>query len=336
MPKTKSPCEALLWVDVTQTATPLTAQAISHVSGLAQKAGLVYEGFRNRHALSSANSELRKFNQELETALTALRRAQKKLNDDLNQARQLQDGLLPKTVPTQFLRGGAFRYVPAGEVGGDYYDCFQIDEKSLGLVVADVSGHGIAAALIMTMFKVLLKTLAQAGQSPAAILKQINATFCEELDGRHFVTVFLGIFDVETRKLTYSNAGHIPQLLIRQPEAMCDLDMQEMTSQGMVLGMFPDPLLVEDSIHLPEPFRLVLFTDGISEAHGAHNAMFGMDRIRQVIRDTAHADAETAGTQLMNALAVFSGAATPNTIAGQGPEDWEDLADDATLVILDL
>ncbi|HKP98425.1 MAG TPA: SpoIIE family protein phosphatase, partial [Fibrobacteria bacterium] len=155
-----------LWLDTTPPGPELTGQTISHLSGLAQQAGLMMETWRAQRELAAANTELKQFNAKLNEAYAELSKAQKHIEEDLDRARVIQNNLLPTSFPDHLLRRIASKYIPAGIVGGDYYDCFELPSGNLGMVVADVSGHGIGAALVMSMFKVLLRTFSAQGVSP--------------------------------------------------------------------------------------------------------------------------------------------------------------------------
>ena len=323
-------CIGYLWLDASQLNTHPSVQIISHLTSLCDLAGLVLENQNIRTELTHANLEMKKTNLELNRANETLNRMQKRSHQDLLAAHKLQDALLPRTIPSHLIRHFASHYIPAGQVGGDYYDCFEIRPDLVGIVIADVSGHGTAAALVMTMFKVLLKTMAPQDSSPSAVLKRINQTFLQDLDGRHFITVFYAVFDKQRNTLTYCSAGHIPQFLLHPgPETVQCLT--EMPTHGLVLGMFPDIELGETEIEVVENSRLVLYTDGISEAHGP-NSMFGYDRLREIVLNGSKEPAEQLGFLIMQALAEFRKSGALET--KESPED--DSADDATLVILDL
>ncbi len=319
----------ILWMDTTPPGPELTGQNISHLSGLAQQAGLIMETFRAQRELAVANLELKNTNGKLNEAYAALSKAQKHIEEDLNRARIIQNSLLPSTFPNHLIQRIASKYIPAGMVGGDYYDCFEIGPNHLGLVVADVSGHGIGAALVMSMFKVLLRTFSAQDLSPCSVLNRINATFMEQqLGSAKFVTAFYAIFDKKERKFTYCNAGHVAQILRQSPGGDHKPEsLVEMASSGLVLGMFADTFLKDATVDMASEVRIFLFTDGITEAHGTAGKMFGLD-------------------PLMN-LAIYSGADHPAALIdslmksrsdflGGSEQASGELADDATLVILDL
>ncbi len=319
----------LLWLDTGSGESAITGQTISHLTGLTQQAGLMMETFRIQRELAATNSELKNSNAKLKEAYVALSKAQKHIEDDLDRARAIQNSLLPASFPTQLLRRIASKYIPAGKVGGDYYDCFDLGGCRLGMVVADVSGHGIGAALVMSMFKVLLRTFSMDSPSPCAVLNRINHTFVQQQLGRaQFVTAFYAIFDKASRRLTYCNAGHVAQLLRLDPGSQGGPDsVLEMPSQGLVLGMFGDTFLSDATLELTPEARLFLFTDGITEAHGTNGKMFGVEPMLQL----AMASGTNHPVELIDDLM-----ATRSAFLGGSMQAKGDLADDATLVIVDL
>jgi serine phosphatase RsbU (regulator of sigma subunit) len=324
-----------LWIDTTPPGPELTGQTISHVSSLAQQAGLIMETWRAQRELAAANTELKQANAKLNEAYAALSKAQKHIEKDLDRARAIQNNLLPTSFPDHLLKRIASKYIPAGMVGGDYYDCFELPSGNLGLVVADVSGHGIGAALVMSMFKVLLRTFstqeAAAGPdaSPCAVLNKINATFMtQQLGAAQFVTAFYAVFDKASRKLTYCNAGHVAQMVHQDPaQAAGPESLVELPSQGLVLGMFAATFLSDAVIELSPAARLFLFTDGITEAHGMDGKMFGVEPLKQLALRSGAEHPAALIDSLMRIRTEYLGGST------QAPGE---LADDATLVILDV
>ncbi len=324
-----------LWLDTTPPGPELTGQTISHLSSLAQQAGLMMETWRAQRELAAANSELKQINAKLNEAYAALSRAQKTIEKDLDRARAIQNNLLPTSFPDHILKRVASKYIPAGMVGGDYYDCFELPSGNLGMVVADVSGHGIGAALVMSMFKVLLRTFSATESptgpdaSPCTVLNRINATFMtQQLGAAQFVTAFYAIFDKLQRKLTYCNAGHVAQVLRQNPGSEPAADsLVEMPSQGLVLGMFANTFLSDATIDLAPEARIFLFTDGITEAHGVNGKMFGMEPLTALVLGSGPDHPAALIDSLMRSRSDFLGGST---------QAIGDLADDATLVILDV
>jgi serine phosphatase RsbU (regulator of sigma subunit) len=343
---------AILWLDTSPPASPLTAQAISHLTGLAQQAGLMMENFRVQKELAAANQELQSSHAQLNLAYAALSRAQSRIEEDLDRARAIQNSLLPTAFPTHLLRRVASKYIPAGKVGGDYYDCFEMtaagsESGSLGIVIADVSGHGIAASLVMSMFKVLLRNYSALEKSPCAVLNRINTVFMSQFGGRHFVTAYYAVFDKASRRLTWCNAGHVPQYLA-QGAAGGEARLEEMASQGLVLGIFANTFLRDATLDLADEARLLLYTDGITEAHGPAveegaarkgPPMFGPEPVKELALSALGDHPAAVIDELMRRRDAFMGADAAKAAAS--PEtfsfgDETNYGDDATLVILDL
>ena len=157
--------------------------------------------------------------------------------------------------------------------GGDYYDAFSISEGVYGLVVADVSGHGVASALIMSMVKVLLKSIVLEEKSPQKTLELINQTFLSEIKTDNFVTIFYAVLDTNNHVLHYTSAGHCPVLLFNRQTRSCDI----IKADGLFLGVFPDMMLSESKFeYIPGTVRLVLYTDGLTEAKNKKEEMYGL------------------------------------------------------------
>lgn len=339
-------CLAVLWLDAGPQTAPVTGQALSYLMSLTQHLAMRMENFRIYRELEKANQGLQRANGKLELANHRLHLAQKRIDEDLNRARTIQASLLPAVLPREKFRDLASRYIPAGKVGGDYWDCFELPGNKLGMVVADVSGHGISAALVMTMFKVLLKTFAMTCDSPAEVLKRINTTFLSEIaDGRHFVTAYYAVYDIETRRMVWTNAGHISQFALLPTEAngmatsivksehieSWDLasPLAEMGSLGLVLGVFAETMLTDRVIDLPQGSRLLLFTDGIVEAHDPKGRMFGMGRMKELALTEQGRSAED--------MAAFVMQSWKNHLGPQHKDGGSDeTTDDATLIILDV
>ena len=165
--------------------------------------------------------------------------------------------------------------VPAKEVGGDFYDFFLIDETHLGLVMADVSGKGVPAALFMMISKILVQNYAMTGRSPAQVLQAVNNQICSNNREEMFVTVWFGILDTETGKITAANAGHEYPVMMQQGgqfELVKD-------KHGLVIGAMDGIRYKEYELTLTKGSKLFLYTDGVPEATNARDELFGTDRM---------------------------------------------------------
>jgi phosphoserine phosphatase RsbU/P len=227
--------------------------------------------------LTNANEKLLKVNYELEIAQANIRM-------DLEHARTIQQKLLPQDImaSAKYYDAGS-RYFAANSVGGDYYDLFNISDDTYGVIVADVSGHGVASALIMSMFKVLLKIYSREETSPQKTLEQINDIFISEVATEHFVTVFYAVVNTAAQKIRYSSAGHCPILYMHKQTGRCVM----LKTDGLFLGVFPNMLMNEkEADYTRGEYRMVLYTDGLTEAVNAKSEMYGTERLQGIATQT--------------------------------------------------
>ena len=211
-----------------------------------------------------------------------------RITNELSMAKQIQESVLPNTFPAFPDRTDIDVYAtmePARDVGGDFYDFFLIDEDHLCMVMADVSGKGIPAALFMMVSKSILKNSAMLGISPAEILTKVNQTICSNNSMDMFVTVWLGILDLTNGRLVASNAGHEYPVLRKagQPfEFVKD-------RHGLVIGAMEESRYSEYELTLEPGDALFLYTDGLAEATNAEEELFGADRIIEALSDMGEA-----------------------------------------------
>ena len=196
---------------------------------------------------------------------------------ELGVATRIQSDMLPNTFPFLPERKEFDLYAsmtPAKEVGGDFYDFFMIDDTRLALVVADVSGKGIPAALFMMSSKILIKNCVMSGESPAQVLATVNKQICENNREEMFVTVWLGILDLSDGTLTASNAGHEYPML-KEPDG--DFEMIK-NKHSFVVGGMKKTKYKEYEVKLKPDSKLFLYTDGIPEAEDSHEQQYGYER----------------------------------------------------------
>ncbi len=208
---------------------------------------------------------------------------------ELNVATQIQVSMLPCIFPPFPDREEFDIYAsmtPAREVGGDFYDFFLVDDDHLALVIADVSGKGVPAALFMVIAKTLLKNAAQTGLSPKAVLEKINNQLCENNEAEMFVTVWLGILEISTGKLTAANAGHEYPAL-RQENGNFQLFKDR---HGFVLAGMENCRYREYELQLNTGDTLFVYTDGVAEATDASQTLYGTDRMLSALNRNADAD----------------------------------------------
>jgi hypothetical protein len=192
------------------------------------------------------------------------------INKELEIARRIQSSTLPQSVPTLTGLQIAARYVPMGAVAGDFYDFLCIDEKRVGILVADVTGHGVPAALIASMLKVAFSTQADHAHDPTRVLAGLNHSLCGKFEA-HFVTAAYLFVDLEKSLLHYSAAAHPPLLLASGTAGQ----VQEIEENGLMLGVFPEAVYTSVEIRVGPGDRCLLYTDGILEAKNAAQEQFG-------------------------------------------------------------
>lgn len=219
--------------------------------------------------------------------LTSVTAEKERIGAELDIAAKIQLSELPRQFPA-FPDNTEFDIyalmTPAKEVGGDFYDYFLVDENHLAVVIADVSGKGIPAAMFMMIAKTHIKTHAGIGKSPADTLAAANNALCENNDAEMFVTAFMGILEISTGKFTYANAGHNPPLLRRANGNFEWLKVRP----GFVLGGMPDIRYRQDELYFGKGDMFFMYTDGVTEATDKSLELYGNDRLEQALN--AHKD----------------------------------------------
>ncbi len=209
--------------------------------------------------------------------MRAVNAEKERISTELTLANRIQQSMLPNIFPafperTEFDIFAQMR--TAKEVGGDFYDYFLVDENHLCLVMADVSGKGVPAALFMMASKIILGSCAMLGKSPAEILAMTNQAICSNNTEDMFVTVWLGILDIRTGTLTAANAGHEYPMLM-QPDGKFEIVKDR---HGLFIGAMEGIKYQEYTLQLQPGAKLFLYTDGVTEATNAEEKMFGMDK----------------------------------------------------------
>ena len=222
---------------------------------------------------------LKQRNQLLEQTVEKGTIALQQQEEELKRAREIQQMLLPSTLPQPAGAQIAGAWQPAREVGGDYFDVIQLDEKRIGICVGDVAGKGITAALLMANLQASFRAFATADASPQVVCTKLNKFLCANTAPGKFVTFFYGVLDADGRTLTYENAGHSPGLLLRS-----DGTTESLRGGGAVLGALPDWAYQDYVAKLQPGDKLVLSTDGITEAENAQLEEFGEERLIEVAR----------------------------------------------------
>ena len=206
-----------------------------------------------------------------------------RLDTELSMATRIQAETLPNIFPPFPERDDFEIYAtmnPAKEVGGDFYDFFLIDNTHLGLVMADVSGKGIPAALFMMVSKILVQNYAMMGLSPKEVLESVNKQICANNPEEMFVTVWYGCLDLMSGKLTAANAGHEYPVL-KKPGESFELIKDK---HGLVVGGMDGVKYKEYELQMDPGAKIFLYTDGVPEATNAENELFGTERMVKALR----------------------------------------------------
>ncbi len=229
-----------------------------------------------------------------------------RIETELNLATQIQTSMLPCIFPAfpghEDIELHA-KYHPAKEVGGDFYDYFVIDKTHVGIVIADVSGKGVGAALFMTISKTVLKNQLQLGLSPQQALMNANTQLCENNEAGLFVTCWAGVYDTESEILTFVNAGHNPPVL------MCDGQEPKFIDQrcGFVLAGFEGYQYKEETLKLNKGDEMFFYTDGVTEATDAENHLYGNNRLLKCLASVQGDSVEEHLTKLKDDIDAFVG-----------------------------
>ncbi|MCA1905919.1 MAG: PP2C family protein-serine/threonine phosphatase, partial [Desulfarculus sp.] len=230
------------------------------------------------------NNMVRELNRYV-TELTATTKEKARIQSELDLARQIQQSVLPRIYPPfpDRMEFDLFaRTLPAREVGGDFYDFFFVDKDHLGLVVADVSGKGVPAALFMTVARTLIKNSGIHHADPVRALSEVNAEIVPDNEMCMFVTVFYGVYELSTGILRFVSAGHPAPLLRRADGSTTQLPKL----RGMALGIMDDLDLEVGEVRLEVGDSLLAFTDGLDEAVNHQDEMFGIERASQWLSRT--------------------------------------------------
>jgi DNA-binding NarL/FixJ family response regulator len=228
----------------------------------------------------------------------------RRVEEEFRLARQIQQGLLPRSMPTlPNLQFGGCSY-PANATGGDFFDCMRLGDGSVGLVIGDASGHGFGPALLAAVTHASLHTLALAGKlvDLGAMLDASNRLLCEDAGDGLFVTLLFARFDPATRTLTYSNAGHQPGLILDPAGAV----RARLDSTGLPLGLMPgETFPTAPPVALADGDLVLFVTDGLLDATSPEDAPFGMDRALEIVRNHRGRSAQEIANALCGAARAF-------------------------------
>ncbi len=221
---------------------------------------------------------------------------------ELEIAARLQHNLLPQNSPFTDRYHVSSRYIPTSYIGGDFYDFLQMRENKLGILLGDVSGHGIAAAFITSMIKTIVTNSRKHLAYPQSFFTNLN----HNLFGRiyyHFVTASYAVFDLDRPSFVYSSAGHPPSFLYDKKKD----EIVDLTAKGTILGAIDNLTFGEREIKLHSGDRLLFFTDGLLEVFDPNRDIFGIDRLREAYRESISMDGDKVFDFLINKVKAFSG-----------------------------
>jgi serine phosphatase RsbU (regulator of sigma subunit) len=229
------------------------------------------------HLYHLTRAKLEHTSLELKRTLELGRTQSRKQEEDLDQAREIQERLLPKQIPQ--IRGldiaGAWN--PAAVVSGDYFDVLKFGDTKIGVCICDVVGKGISAALLMANLQASFRAFASEPVSPGTVVSKLNDVICNNIASDKFVTFCYCIIDVTKSTLTYASAGHWPPILIRRSG-----QTHSLKDGGPPLGLFPDHSYEDIELELESGDRLVLYTDGLTEARNSSGAEFGEHNVARI------------------------------------------------------
>ena len=249
---------------------------------------------------------------QLKQQFLALQQAQREheqllaLRRELDIARSIQQSILPRVFPPFPQRTDIDVFaamLPAREVGGDFYDFFLIDDTHLGVVIGDVSGKGVAAALFMAVTRTVVKSIAVAGTPPAECLRRANALLCLDNSAEMFVTIFYAVIDLRTGDVEYGNGGHNPPYFLRRDGSV---EMLERTG-GTVLGVLENLHYVSKRARLRPGDAVFLYTDGVTEAMDINAALFSDRRLRSALQQCAQETPEAIIRTVIAAVEDYCG-----------------------------
>ncbi|WP_305044358.1 SpoIIE family protein phosphatase [Geoalkalibacter sp.] len=223
---------------------------------------------------------------------------------ELEIAMNIQMSLLPASTPKLDGLSLAGICVPASQVGGDYYDYLVRDDKSIDLVIADVSGHNVGAALLMAETRTFIQARARGIHTPSQLLAELNRFFYEDLTRAElFITLFYLNFNTETRRLTYANAGHNPPLVWRFGKRACEW----LDAEGLILGVRREVAFQEEHTSLNPGDVVLLYTDGIIEAHNDRGELFGTERLCTLLQEHHALNPEQLIPCILDQVRLFTG-----------------------------
>lgn len=231
---------------------------------------------------------------------------QRKIEGELNTAKDIQLGILPDNLESQTFAPLKIKgmMIPAKEVGGDLYDVIELDEDNVAFVIGDVSDKGVPAALFMVMTVTIVRQCFSLKMTSAAVMNEVNKILCTHNPNMMFVTLFLGVLNRKTGSFTYANGGHCQPLICHDNK----VDVLEGLS-GPAPGVASDFEYKEFSCSMEQNSRIFMYTDGISEANNEAKELFGEDRIKQSVNKFSSLDVMSFSDGMLNEILAYRGSA---------------------------
>ena len=248
--------------------------------------------------------DLTEKNRQLQEAFDELKAAQAQLIEkermerELKVAADIQMSILPDILPLNSSYDFGGRILPARQVGGDFYDVFELDDSKIGVLIGDVADKGVPSAIFMARAHALIIAEADRAMNPGEVLLMANTHITRFEKSRQFVTALYGVLDTTTGEFSYARAGHEPPLLLDVKGEVSRLPHQP----GMALGLWEDIMLDVNTVHLPKGTLLVLYTDGMTDCRNPKGEAFGLDRLKQTLTGLEHISAQASCDQLLETL----------------------------------
>lgn len=260
--------------------------------GLIEKLNKVNKGLEDEVKLRTQN---------LEQTLDELKLAQAKINEEIKTVSLVQQNLLPERPPKRQGLDAAAIYLASSAVGGDYYDYIDMGDEKLGIVIADVSGHGLPAAFVMTMVKIMLLYLNGQKIPLKETVVALNDMLSKNIPTNNFVTMIYGILDFKEMTFAYINAGHEPLVRVNAETKLFEV----VSAKSPFLGIDPKTSFSENILHLDKGDKLILSTDGIIEACNTQNQIFGEERFKDIITKNMAAPAMQLISEIISELSDY-------------------------------
>jgi len=274
--------------------------AKSMVSVLSQR--LVNTNVQTFRGLTERNRQLQKAYDDLKAAQAQLIE-KKRMERELEVAADIQMSILPDVLPVHpnFDFGG--RILPARQVGGDFFDVFEVGENKFGVLIGDVADKGVPSAIFMARAHALIIAEADTVTAPGEVLRKVNSHITRLEKSTQFVTALYGVLDTQTGEFTYARAGHEPPLLLDSDGVIQRLPFQS----GMALGLWENIALDEHSFTMPKGSLLVMYTDGMTDCRNPRGEPFGLERVKTIITGLKVYTAQAGCDQLFETLRQYQG-----------------------------